>query len=163
MRPFSLTAFSGPEDWYRHYACNYPKFFKMDLLSKWAWVAAEMLLRPVDEAPLYEGIDPTRIAVIMASTHGCLDTDHRYLKSTETIPSPALFVYTLPNIMLGEICIRHGFKGEQLCLIQEAFDADALRAYAASLLMSPHTDACLYGYANACNGSATATFYWVTR
>ena len=36
--------------------------------------------------------------------------------------SPALFVYTLPNIVIGEICIRHHFKGENAFFVFKQFD-----------------------------------------
>ena len=32
-------------------------------------------------------------------------------------PSPALFVYTLPNIVTGELAIRHQIYGETACYV----------------------------------------------
>ena len=41
-----------------------------------------------------------------------------------TIPSPSIFVYTLPNIVSGEIAIRHKYYGESTCYVlpDEQFD-----------------------------------------
>lgn len=116
---------TAPENFYRGLQYSYPKFFKMDVLCKWAWLGAEALLNNTDKF-VYEGIDKNKIAVVLATAHGCLDVDKKYQQSIQSIPSPALFVYTLSNIMLGEICIRHGFKGEQACLINDEFDSSGL-------------------------------------
>ena len=117
----SALGMLSAEDMYSALQCSYPKFFKMDKLCKWAWVATEYLLGGKDEA--YKGIDKNKIAICLTTGHGCIDVDKRYLDGI-AIASPGLFVYTLPNIMLGELCIRHGFKGEQQCMVNEKFDAE---------------------------------------
>ena len=38
-------------------------------------------------------------------------------------PSPSVFVYTLPNIVIGEIAIRHKIYGESSFYITEKFSA----------------------------------------
>ena len=114
-----------PQELYRLMQCNYMKFFKMDPLCKWAWLGAEALLTDKG-GNLYDGMDKNKIAVVLMTKHGCIDVDKKYLEGLDNIPSPALFVYTLPNIMLGEISIKHGFKGEQLCLVDEYFNTEEL-------------------------------------
>lgn len=153
---------ADPEELYRALQGGYPKFFKMDVLSKCAWLGAEALLREGD-ALLYEGMDKNKIAVVLATKNGCLQTDKRYAETLTTIPSPALFVYTLPNIMLGEICIRHGFKGEQLCLVQPAFHAEELHFWAHDLLTNRGMDACLTGWADATDDYHDICLFWITR
>jgi hypothetical protein len=149
-----------PEDVYRGLACSYPKFFKMDKLCKWAFVASEYLFAKNDE--LYKDIDKNNIAIALTTSHGCLDVDKRYLETID-MPSPALFVYTLPNIMLGEISIRRGFKGEQLCMVSEQFDADELYFAVERLLNSGGMDACLCGWADATGDSHDVVLFWVTK
>jgi 3-oxoacyl-[acyl-carrier-protein] synthase-1 len=39
-------------------------------------------------------------------------------------PSPALFVYTLPNIVTGEIAIRNKYAGETSAFVMEKFDPE---------------------------------------
>lgn len=140
----------------------YPKFFKMDALCKWAWIAAEALLR-TDSGLRYDGFDKSRIAVVLATANGCIDTDRRYAETMAEIPSPAVFVYTLPNIMHGEICIRHGFGGEQLCLVQDGFDAEELRFWFDDLMRRGTTDACLAGYVDVVDGAANVQMFWIEK
>lgn len=96
---------------YRRYVKDYPKFFKMDTLSRLGFIAAEMVLQdqPVE-------------AVILASRSASIKNDTDYLATItgeNYYPSPALFVYTLPNIVTGEIAIRHHIQGETSCYILE--------------------------------------------
>jgi hypothetical protein len=156
------NAFAQPEDHYRHFQYNYPKFFKMDSLCKWAWLGAETLLTG-NGAQVYEGTDKTRIAVVLMTGNGCLDVDKRFNETTATIASPALFVYTLPNIMLGEISIRHGFKGEQTCFVSEHFDTEEIFFCVNDLLQNRNTDACICGWVDVVNGNKDICLYWITK
>lgn len=158
----SLKAGDDPADAYRHLHFAYPKFFKMDLLCKWAWLAAESLLDKGDGF-LYDGMDKNKIALVIATAHGCLEVDKKYSETIATIPSPALFVYTLPNVMLGEICIRHGFKGEQACMVQDSFDVDEVLFWTKDLMDRHNMDACLCGWADATGNRHDVCFFWVTR
>lgn len=151
-----------PQDVYRLLKYNYMKFFKMDLLCKWAWLGAEALLTDEGGA-LYEGIDKDKIAVVLMTSHGCIDVDKKYLAGMQNIASPALFVYTLPNIMLGEISIRHGFKGEQLCLVDEQFNTEELYFWVSDLLHNRGMEACLCGWANAYDEHTDICLFWVTK
>ncbi len=93
---------------YQHLNSNYPKFYKMDNLSKLGWLAAEILLKQENLLGSYQSEE---IGISLANANASLDTDLKYYDSMKDIPSPSLFVYTLPNIVAGEICIRHKFKG----------------------------------------------------
>lgn len=156
------AAVESPEALYRDLGCSYPKFFKMDLLCKWAWVAAEALLQSA-QTSCYEGLDKTKIAVVLSTSHGCLDVDRRYRQSMQGIPSPALFVYTLSNIMLGEICIRHGFQGEQACLVNDTLDADELCFWVNDLLQHRDMDACLCGWVDVSDKRQQVTLFWLSK
>ncbi len=151
-----------PQDLYRKLSYSYMKFFKMDLLCKWAWLGAELLLQD-DGNAIYENVPIDKAAVTIGTKHGCLDVDKKYEDSRADIPSPALFVYTLPNIMLGEICIRHGFKGEQLCTVSEGFDAEELNFWVDDLLTSKGMEACLCGWADAYEDKKDICLFWVTK
>lgn len=134
----------------------------MDLLCKWAWLGAELLLN-VSGMPVYESLDKNKIAVVLSTNHGCLEADKKYLHSMESIPSPALFVYTLSNIMLGEICIRHGFKGEQACLINDPSDSEELHFYVSDLLENRGMEACLCGWVDATHSQQKLSMLWVEK
>ncbi|MEO7522822.1 MAG: hypothetical protein ABIT58_01935 [Ferruginibacter sp.] len=128
---------------YQHFEIKYPKFYKMDNLSKLGWLAAEILLKDSFEKGRYQ---PEDIGVILANANSSLDTDNKYYQTTKEIASPALFVYTLPNIMTGEICIRHNFKGENAFFIFEKFDAGFMQQYVNNLINNNTLQACICGW-----------------
>lgn len=111
------------------------KFFKMDNLSKLGSTGAMFLLKNFDEL---ESIPIEKRGVFMANYSSSLDSDIRHSEVVQsqgdTFASPAIFVYTLPNIVLGEICIRNKFQGENTFFIipQERMDnsANALLGFA---------------------------------
>jgi hypothetical protein len=152
------SAAKTPEDVYRIINCNYPKFFKMDLLCKWAFVASELLLASEQLA----GSDKNKVSLALATNHGCLDVDKKYFETID-MPSPALFVYTLPNIMLGEICIRNGFKGEQVCIASEQFDAAEMHFAVSNFLVNKQMDACLCGWVDISLELPEIMLCWVSR
>lgn len=149
-----------PQDLYRLNACNYMKFFKMDVLCKWAWLGAETLLAGND---LLANVDKSKVAVVLMTSSGCIDVDKKYKATMANVPSPALFVYTLPNIMLGEICIRHGFKGEQLCLVSKEFDAEEISFWVNDLLNKRGMEACICGWVDAYSDKKDVAMFWVTK
>ncbi len=142
---------------YQQSGIGYPKFFKMDILSRVAFLAAEWAL------PIALTVDRDKTATVLSSASGCLEVDHRFDESRQTLASPSLFVYTLPNIMLGEIDIRHGFKGEQMCTISESADPAWLDFYVSDLLQHRGTEACLCGHIEAAADKLSATMLWVSK
>lgn len=112
---------------YKSLNLAYPKFYKMDHLCKLAFVGAEVLLDGID---LVQKYNKEEIAMVFLNRASTMNTDKDHQLSIDSrdnyFPSPAIFVYTLPNIMLGEICIRHKFFGENLLLVSDKFDAELL-------------------------------------
>lgn len=151
-----------PDELYKLIGASYPKFFKMDILCRWAWSASEALLI-YNGLSLYTDLNKNQVAVVLATADGCIEVDKRYNETTATIPSPALFVYTLPNIMLGEICIRHGFKGEQACVVNESFNSEELFFWVNDLLENRGMEACLCGWVNATSTEQDICLFWVTK
>jgi hypothetical protein len=130
---------------YQDFEMNYSKFFKMDSLSKLAFLAAELLLKnEIDETK------ENNIALIFANKSSSLDTDVKYQNSISDkenfYPSPAVFVYTLPNICLGEISIRHQLKSENSFFIFAAFNPAFMKNYANLLLETKKADKVLCGW-----------------
>ena len=128
---------------YQHFHFNYPKFYKMDNLSKLGWLTAEILLSDGFDAAAYQ---PERVGLVLANASSSLDNDLRYVGTMADVPSPAVFVYTLPNIVIGEICIRHKFKGEHAFLVQDEFDAGVIAGQAEYLLDNDILQACICGW-----------------
>ena len=111
-QPTTATGKSLLTELYRTYVGDYPKFYKMDGLCKLGFLASELLMRCDHDGQQTE--DEHR-AVILFNHSASIDTDQHYLTSIQPgnyFPSPSLFVYTLPNIVTGEIAIRHHLHGE---------------------------------------------------
>lgn len=108
---------------YRSLGADYPKFFKMDTLSKLGFLLAEMLVGEEDG----RFVQREDRAVLVFSREGCIADDLHYAQSMKDFPSPALFVYTLPNIVAGEIAIRNKFAGETGAYVIDGFDGELIR------------------------------------
>lgn len=145
---------------YHHLGCNYPKFYKMDNLSKLGWLAAEVLLKDSLDGTQYP---PFEVGVVLANANSSLDADMRYIESIKEFASPALFVYTLPNIVIGEICIRHKFKGENLFFIQPEFDAAAMVTQVDYLLHEQKLKACVCGWVDVLGADYKAALFLVEQ
>jgi hypothetical protein len=130
---------------YKTLQIDYPKFYKMDNLSKAGFLAAEVLFRKFPQGIPYSS---EKISLVLSNAHGSLDTDVRYANAAKSVSSPALFVYTLPNIVAGEICIRHKIKGENAFFISESFDAELLSNYVSML---KNDNLCLAGWVDVMN------------
>lgn len=95
---------------YKQMIGDYPKFYKMDGLSRLGFVASEILLNAEKEETEEER------AIIFFNHSSSIASDRNYKESINDkdnyFPSPSIFVYTLPNIVTGEIAIRNHFQGE---------------------------------------------------
>lgn len=95
---------------YKQMIGNYPKFYKMDGLSRLGFVASEILLHAE------KGETDEERAIIFFNHSSSIASDRNYKESINDknnyFPSPSIFVYTLPNIVTGEIAIRNHFHGE---------------------------------------------------
>ncbi|WP_117883505.1 3-oxoacyl-ACP synthase [Aureibaculum luteum] len=129
---------------YKQLNLSYSKFFKMDNLSKLAFLGAEYVLN----ATKIDADD--NVAIVLTNRASSLDTDRKHQGSIQDkesyYPSPAVFVYTLPNITIGEISIKHQLKSENAFFIFDAFNADFLHAYASSLLEKEKAESVLCGW-----------------
>ena len=107
---------------YRQMIGNYPKFYKMDGLSRLGFVASEILLNAEkgDTDVERREEEGERLleerAIIFFNHSSSIASDRNYKESINEkdnyFPSPSIFVYTLPNIVTGEIAIRNHFHGE---------------------------------------------------
>jgi hypothetical protein len=79
------------------------------------------------------------------------------------LPSPALFVYTLPNITIGEISIRNNFKGENAFFIFEQFDAGFIGQYVSSLLNNNNLQVCICGWVELLKEEYKAALFLVEK
>jgi hypothetical protein len=127
---------------YETSAFNYPKFYKMDNLAKLGLLATEVLLQG---RVLKDEFKPVEVGVVLSNASSSLDTDLKYFDTLQQIASPALFVYTLPNIVMGEICIKYGLKGENAFFVFEKFNPQFISDYVGHVL-SQGARACIAGW-----------------
>lgn len=122
---------------------EYPKFFKMDNLSKLAFVAADILLKDQKQKS-------QDIAIILSNRASSLDTDRKHQASISDkdnyYPSPSVFVYTLPNICIGEISIKYQLFSENAFFVFERFNAETLFRNADYLLKNELAEKALCGW-----------------
>ena len=149
---------------YRNLNSAYPKFFKMDNLSKLGFLAVEYLLK---EIHLSEKYLPEDIGIILQNSSSSLETDEKHQESISDrqnyFPSPSVFVYTLPNIMVGEISIRHKIKGENVVLIAEKPDPRQIFLYVDELFTSNRVKCCITGWIEAYHDRQEAVLMLVEK
>ena len=132
---------------YKTHVGNYPKFYKMDGLSKLGFIASELLLMQEGGERFVACEDR---AVILFNHSSSIDADRKYLESIADaenyFPSPSIFVYTLPNIVTGEIAMRNGWHGEtSFYIMPQRNDALAWKTIEASLA-DPSTQSVVGGW-----------------
>ena len=134
---------------------NNMKFYKMDDLSKLAYMASEWL---------FDGIcyEETECAIVMSGKYGSLDSDmkHQHIIDSEgaDAASPAIFVYTLPNVAAGEISIRHHIKGENTWFYSADVSMSDIREYSALVSASAHLKYCIVAHIDYIAGEYSAIF-----
>ena len=140
---------------YKHLGENNMKFYKMDNLCKLGYVAAEYLLKDTN-------YHPKEIGIILANASSSLDTDCKHQaiisKEGDKAASPAVFVYTLPNVVLGEICIRHKIQGENTFFVRRQSDAASLEDYARIVMAKGKLRTCIIGWCELLDGHYQAEF-----
>lgn len=161
---FELPEASGINDFlkktFKHFKPGYAKFYKMDDISKLGFLASELLLK---NKP-YTAYEPEDTGIVLSNSQSTLVTDTEFQASIEDdrhfFPSPSVFVYTLPNIMIGEISIRHGFRGENAFYIFENFNANFVSDYINQLFLSQKLKACIGGWVDQSSENYEAFIYW---
>ncbi|MCH4823177.1 3-oxoacyl-ACP synthase [Gramella lutea] len=136
---------------YNDQKLKYSKFFKMDELSKLGYLGTEILTNG--------SIEDKETALVFANSASSLETDVAFAQTMEEFPSPSLFVYTLPNIMLGEISIRHQLRSENIFFISEEFDPLLFIDYTTALFQQEKVENVLCGWVNLHNNDYDV-FLW---
>lgn len=102
---------------YKSLNIDYSKVYKMDLLSKLGVLAVEAMKSKNTALFPYED---DGVSVLLFNSYSSLDTDAKHQEAVnKKSPSPAVFVYTLPNIVIGEISIRNKWYGESAFFVTE--------------------------------------------
>ena len=147
---------------YAEVPLNYPKFFKMDSLSKLGFITSELLLRNYD----LDSFEKDEVGVVIANSSASNAVDIAYYDTIKDkanfFPSPALFVYTLPNIMIGEICIKNGFYGENGFFISKSFDEMFVVEYVRNLFETGTVSCCIVGWVDFSLKNYNSSLFLVT-
>jgi len=131
----------------------YMKFSKMDDYCKLGTTAVELLLNKVGGLSKY---NPYEIALVVNTDTGCIESDLAHLDNItaeEYNSSPAIFVYTLPNVVAGEICIKNKFKGEGVTLVGKAENPKKI---VEEFCIDANTKIAIYLYVDKCGNKFTS-------
>jgi hypothetical protein len=148
------------KQFYKSKNLSYPKFFKMDTLSKLAFVGAEIMLEELSETK-------AETALVFSNKSASLDTDRKHQKTINNeegnYSSPAVFVYTLPNIGMGEVSIRHKLQTENAFFVSSQLQSQVLHQYAESLLKTQHCKQVLCAWVEVDGAAYEGFFYLVSE
>lgn len=132
---------------YKNRIGDYPKFYKMDGLARLGFVASELILAQEGQKRF---VNDERRAVLFFNKYGSVHADMEYLKTISDeanfYPSPSEFVYTLPNIVNGEISIRNGYRGETCFYILPEKDERRINEILQTSFLDSNVDSVLAGW-----------------
>lgn len=136
---------------YKTMELDYSKFYKMDNLSKLGLLGVELLLQ---KRPELKSLKNDEVGVVLQGRMGCMDSDVLHQSEVNRkSPSPAVFVYTLPNIVIGEISIRNKWYGESIFFIGKNNEFSSLVSYTKSLILSGKSKCCIVGFVDSFEGN----------
>ena len=132
---------------YKEQIDGYAKFYKMDILSRLGFVATELLLQAEGQERFAERDDR---AVVFVGRSGSVCADIKYLdtiaNADDFYPSPERFVYTLPNIVTGEVAIRNKYHGETAFYLIPQRDPAIEKQLLAATLADGTTKSAVFGW-----------------
>lgn len=132
---------------YKERSGDYAKFYKMDILSRLGFIATELLLQAEGQERFIECDDR---AVAFVGRSGSVCADMKYLETIanadDFYPSPERFVYTLPNIVTGEVAIRNKYHGETAYYLIPRRDNGMEKQLLAATLADETTKSAVFGW-----------------
>lgn len=103
--------------------------------------------------------------MIFANASSSLDTDRKHQHIIDTLgdqgASPAVFVYTLPNVVMSELCIQYKIQGENTFFINSRYPESFIREYAGLVMQKQKLRACLTGWCEQLGAEYEARFDWL--
>jgi len=152
-------------DWlksaYQQLGMDYPKFYKMDALAKATLIAVEWISRTLPVAG-------TNTPLVFSNYSSSMVSDDRHAAGIydpdDASASPGVFVYTLPNIGMGEVSIRHQLHSENVFFIFERFTPEFLVPYVTGMLEREGLQQVLAGWVEVgADGTCDVLLYAVSR
>jgi len=111
---------------YKKLVKDYPKYYRMDGMAKLVFILGDLLCERTGICEKYAGED---IAIALFNSSGSYPSDlihSEAIKEGFAGASPSNFVYTLPNVGVGELCIKRKITGETIFLIEDNFSEDRM-------------------------------------
>ena len=122
----------------------------MDGLCRLGFVASELLLQVEKTTNKLDNIFDRERAIMLFNRSSSISSDKRYLSSISDkdnyFPSPSVFVYTLPNIVTGEIAIRNNYHGETSFYILPRKDEEQMQTIIETAFVDKKTKSLLTGW-----------------
>lgn len=132
---------------YKKYVSDYPKFYKMDVMTRLGFIASELLLQSEGGERF---VPCENRAVVLFNRTSSLIADKLHQESINDkhnfFPSPSVFVYTLPNIITGEIAIRNKYYGETSFYILERNNKQLIDEVLRASFLDSHTQSIIAGW-----------------
>lgn len=136
------------------------KFYKMDDLCKLGYIAALHLLNGIT-------FNPDEMGIILSNYSSSSDTDAKHQRiidgGGDNAASPAVFVYTLPNIVAGEICIRHKIQGENTFFIEYPGNMERQEEYVKLAMNRSKLQFCITGWCEYLDNKYKAEFRLIKK
>ena len=130
---------------YKKNLADQSRFFKMDLYSRLAYVGTGLLAKDA-----LNGYDPADLAIFIFTQNGSVLADRKHLSSfsnpEEFYPSPAVFINTLPNVVLGEIAVKNNIKGETTLVLLPSRDEATMNTVIQASVAATRPSAVIYGW-----------------
>lgn len=127
------------------------KFYKMSDICKALYVSMYRLFEKCN----WDDVDNVRRAIVLSNRSASLDADLKHqLIVDKNLPegaSPSIFVYTLANVAIGEMCIRYNIKGDNTFFI-ESNDTGLTQWYAERLIYTGKADSVVFGWCEYMDG-----------
>ncbi len=124
------------------------RFYKMDLFSRLVYVATSLLIK--DKLPQHTSEE---VSMIVFNKTGSILADRQHLalfsNSDAFYPSPSVFINTLPNVVMGELALQYGIKGETSFIILPRRDDSLIRDIADSVIADSPALYFITGWADA--------------
>lgn len=134
---------------YKSYMNDYPKFYKMDKLARLGFVAAQMLI--IKEMKTDEQHENER-AVMLFNHSSSICADLCFLESIKDkvhfFPSPSAFIYTLPNVVAGEIAIKNHYHGETGFFVLDSKNMQLIYDVVLSSMSNADMESVIFGWVN---------------
>lgn len=134
---------------YRSLNIDYPKFFKMDNLSKAGFLATEIIMKNLE---IDRNSIKHNISILGFNSVSSLDDDiiyqHTISDKNNFFPSPTIFVYTLANIVLGEIAIRNKIQAETSFYVIKEYNDEIISNYVEDIFANNTVDALICCWLN---------------